>query len=101
MTKNVIGMSEKRETLLLAIPLPTLPHQGSIIAVCLRVQMLRGIAMHQMGMRPWEKEEDLPTMSPTEVPNVALARIVIGMIEAEDLLKRRPMIDLVSLTDAE
>jgi hypothetical protein len=39
--------------------------------------------------------------SPTEVPNVALVRTVIEMIEVEDQQRRRAMIDLAIPTDVE
>lgn len=65
------------------------------------VPMLRDTEKYQMAKRPWGKEDDLQTMSPTEAPNVALARKVIGTIEVDDRQKKRATIGPVNLTGAE
>lgn len=100
MIKIAIAMSGKSGNQLVVIPLPMLPHRGSI-AVYLLVLMFRGTETYQMAMRPLAKEEDPLMMIPTAVPNVALAKIVIEMIEVDDRQKKKAMIDPVILTDAE
>lgn len=99
--KTAIGMPEKSETSQFATTLVILAHQGPRTVVSLLVLKPRGIEIYQMAMRLLGKGEDPQMMSPTEVLNVARAKIVIGMTGADGWRRKRAMIDRVNLRGAE